>query len=492
MSTVNILQISDLHRGRTNQVRNAALLDSILSDLSYFMRDATPIHIIAVCGDLVQGVQGNAIECTEQIASQYREAKEFLTELCTEIVGGRKDRIVVVPGNHDVSWPHSYCSMHPKAIDLSSNQRKQLLETLVRESTMPDSKTRWSWHDLCFMEIHDDSLYSTRMEEFCKFYNSFYEGLRNFSLLPEDQFSIYDYPDLGVAVLGLNSCDSLDHCNHVGRFNPDALGKALRELKRSNFSSRIKIAIWHHGLGGPPYQTDYLDSLSAQNLIVNRFALGLHGHQHIPDFLAELGRFGHESRMLVVGTGTLCGAPEALPPGQMRGYNIISLDTSNGEIRLFPREMKQSNFETPVWGKKTLPYNDKYPIVTNLGAETMLVSTNRTRVEYFQEVAQAECLIGNRQYENAVRILKTLNGADPVVKRLLVECYFQMRQSNRIIELCREPTSIIEAIYVLSAAEDVDDRQLIKELLNNRLISTSNDPSLCELRRRLQGRIRND
>jgi len=489
MGVVNVLHISDLHRGKANQVRNPALLDSLISDLHYYMHDVSKIDIITVCGDLVQGVLSSEITRTDEIASQYSEAEAFISDLCAKLVGGCREKVVIVPGNHDMSWPHSESSMKPKNLALVSDERRSLVESLVKEAMIPESKTRWSWHDLCFMEIQDQTLYSRRMEQFCKFYDSFYEGRRSYSLAPEDQFSVYDYPDLDIAILGLNSCDCLDHCNTVGRFNPEALGKALMELKRTQYNSRVKIAVWHHGLYGPPLQSDYLDPLCAQNLIVNRFALGLHGHQHVPDFLTELGRFGYESKMLVVGAGTLCGIPEALPPGQMRNYNVISLDTETGEVRLYPREMKQSNFQTPVWGKKALPYSDDYPIVVKLIVSPQY---SDSKTEDFRNVANAEELMGKTQYEEALVILETLNSTDEIVRRLLIECYFNLRKSERIIELCREPTSVLEAIYVLGAADDVDDRPLIAELLRHHIVSESDDPSLVELCRRLQRRIPND
>ncbi len=39
MGKINILQISDLHRGRANQVRNPALIDSIITDLKYWIHE---------------------------------------------------------------------------------------------------------------------------------------------------------------------------------------------------------------------------------------------------------------------------------------------------------------------------------------------------------------------------------------------------------------------------------------------------------------------
>jgi hypothetical protein len=309
MGKINILQISDLHRGRANQVRNPALIDSIITDLEYWIHEVERIDIIAVCGDIVQGVRSTDIARVSEIDEQYAEANDFLVEICDALVEGDRERVVIVPGNHDVSWPHSKNSMGVKPMKLEPDERNLFIQSLIREMRAPEGMTRWSWDELCFMEIQEQSTYTKRMEPFRRFYDSFYKGLRTYSAAPENQFSIHDYPELSATVLGLNSCDHLDHCNTIGRFNPDAITKSLTELKRSRCNSRVKIAVWHHGLYGAPCQSDYLDPLSMQNLIVNHFSIGLHGHQHVSDFVAELGRFSHESKMLIIGTGTLCGTP---------------------------------------------------------------------------------------------------------------------------------------------------------------------------------------
>ena len=490
MGKINILQISDLHRSRANQVRTPALLDSIITDLLYQIHEVERIDIIAVCGDIVQGVRSADIARVSEIDTQYAEAIDFLVPLCDTFVEGDRERVVIVPGNHDVSWPHSENSMRVKSMNPESGERKLFIQGLIREMRAPEYMTRWSWDELCFMEIQEQSVYTKRMEQFRRFYNSFYKDLRPYSATPDSQFSIHDYPELNITVLGLNSCDSLDHCNPIGRFNPDALAKSLTELKRSRYNSRVKIAVWHHGLYGSPYQSDYLDPFSMQNLIVNRFSIGLHGHQHVPDFVAELGRFGHESKMLVIGTGTLCSTPETLPPGQMRNYNVISVDIDNESVSLYPREMKQSNFETPVWGKKYLPYTNIYPIVEKIYTPQLPAMQGASITDSFNAIADAEHLIGLKKYPKAVEILEKLNPSDDLVRRLLVECYSETGRHDRLVEILRQPSSVPEAIYVLDAADELNDKQLIKELLSNQTIAKSTDPALSELRKKLERRIR--
>lgn len=209
--------------------------------------------------------------------------------------------------------------------------------------------------------------------------------------------------------------------------------------------------------------------------------------------MTELGKFGYDSRMLMIGTGTLCGTPETLPPGQMRGYNIITLETDSGELWLYPREMKQSSFESPVWGAKYLPYTTDYPIHANIGQPVQQRDREgKLSIETERSLADAERLIGNSEYEDAIHILEDIDTTDEIARRLKVDCYFNLHRNENLIELCRNPISTLEAIYVLNAADNIDDHGLIAELLGNALIAHSDDPSLVELRRKLQRRRNND
>jgi predicted phosphodiesterase len=489
MAKINILQISDLHSSKANSVGNLALLDSIITDLQY-IDEVEKIDIIVVCGDIVQGIHSDDIKQIDEIDAQYAEASGFLTMLCDKFVEGDRERVVIVPGNHDISWPHSKNSMRMKPIEVESDKRKLFTRTFIREMRTPGSKTRWSWDELCFMEINQQDRYTKRLEQFCRFFDSFYNNPRTYSATPGSQFSIYDYPELNITVLGLNSCDSLDHCNAIGRFNPDALAKSMTELKKPEYNQRVKIAVWHHGLYGSPYRSDYLDPLAMQNLIANLFSVGLHGHQHIPDFLFEFGRFGYETKMIVVGTGTLSGPPAILPPGQMRSYNIISIDVENEHITLYPREMAQSSFENPVWKKKYLQYTNVYPIVEKLYANKLPTGQSVLTVDTFKAIADAENFIGLGDYQKAIEILETLDPLDELARKLLVECYFELGKNDRIIEVLHNPSSVSEAIYVLGAADELNNIELIKELLRNPFVADSKDPALSELRKRLKRRIR--
>ena len=131
IAKVSILHISDLHRDKDNPISNSAILTSLLSDREKYTTAEQPLvqapDIIIVCGDVARGSE-NKEKADKEILKQYDEAIGFLTNLTNKFFGGNKDRIVLVPGNHDVDWKYSRKSMakigSEQVLD-SNNQIKQ-------------------------------------------------------------------------------------------------------------------------------------------------------------------------------------------------------------------------------------------------------------------------------------------------------------------------------------------------------------------------------
>jgi hypothetical protein len=92
---VRILHISDLHRTQDERVSNPEVLNDLLTALRTL--DGGAVDLIVLSGDVTQSADDE----------EYRQAEAFLSALAAELLGGQRDRIVLAPGNHDVSWPHS-------------------------------------------------------------------------------------------------------------------------------------------------------------------------------------------------------------------------------------------------------------------------------------------------------------------------------------------------------------------------------------------------
>lgn len=141
----SILHLSDLHRDPKNPVTNTVLLDSILRDRDRYEKLDPCIpepNLIIVSGDLVYGVRKDEQDAEGELNRQYDEAETFLSKLADELVNGDHERVITIPGNHDVSFPLAFKSLEKIAPEDSLKH----VEPYFNESLQ--KHLRWSWSDL--------------------------------------------------------------------------------------------------------------------------------------------------------------------------------------------------------------------------------------------------------------------------------------------------------------------------------------------------------
>lgn len=193
---LSILHISDLHRDPDNPIGNEALLDSLENDRRrYTIEETSKVRspdLIIVSGDVIHGVRPDAPDADKRLRDQYAEALDFLNRLTWRLLDGDKRRVVVVPGNHDVSAYHFFKSL--QRIDIAPDRKKELVGQLFsRNSTL-----RWSWSDFELYKIVNGDVYVQRLAAFSKFYKDFYAGARTYPLEPSSQFDIFDIPEFNL------------------------------------------------------------------------------------------------------------------------------------------------------------------------------------------------------------------------------------------------------------------------------------------------------
>src|SRR6266568_3377952 len=242
----SVLHISDLHRDLTNELGNAPLLESLVRDVEQrYAKNDPPISKPALCivsGDLVYGAKAGSPNFASELTRQYSQAKELLVGIADKLFEGDRQRIILVPGNHDVSYNHVLNASKQISIPTSDSERANLVTELFQHRT----KLRWSWSKLCFHRITDETQYAQRLCNFATAYNDFYQGRRTFSLDPRLQFDFFDYPHLDFTVLGLSSCDENDLLNPIASIHSDALAGATSALRQARYSGRLIAAVWHH------------------------------------------------------------------------------------------------------------------------------------------------------------------------------------------------------------------------------------------------------
>ena len=478
---LSILHISDLHRDSNNPIRNDVLLDSLENDCRHFSTEEEPRvrtpDLIVVSGDIIHGIRSDVPNPNGCLRDQYAEASSFLTQLAERFVGGDRKRVIIVPGNHDMSAFHLKTSLEP--VNIQADRKKEIINQLFS----PESRLRWSWSELRLYKISDPATYEQRMAAFAQFYSDFYNGERTYDLDPEKQVDIFDYPEYDLTIVGFSSCYNNDLYNRQGAINPGCIAEAGARLRHPSFSGRLRIAVWHHDTEGPPARSDYMDPDLIQNLIDRGFSLGLHGHQHRPQYLITRSRHGVNRKMAVISAGTLCGGPNF---GHGRAYNVVELSMTDNAGRLHVREMQNDNFRLPIWGRRALPpstcpyYDFRYdepPPATNVNNVTTLLN-------------EAQNLHISGDYRRAADLLIPIVEQEGLARPVLLDCLVELGDRTALLEIFDPPTSVAEAIHVMDGLWGTGRRDRLAEIIRLSPIVDSDDPSLVEIRQKYHARLR--
>jgi predicted MPP superfamily phosphohydrolase len=479
---LSVLHISDLHRDPANPVRNDVLLDSLENDRRHYSTEETPAvrspDLIIISGDIIQGIRPDVQDPDARLREQYDEALDFLAALTDCFVGGDRNRVIIVPGNHDNSAYHFKKSLC--RVEILPERKKELVTQLFQ----PGSRLRWSWSDFELYEIADQILYAQRLAAFVDFYTKFYKGTRTYDLDPEKQIDIFDFPAFSLTIAGFSSCYNNDLFHKQGAIHPGCMAFAGTRLRSPYLKDRLRIAVWHHNAEGSPEHSDYMAPDFLQNLIDRGFSLGFHGHQHRPQFINTRFRHGIDRKITVISAGTLGSSASFW---YHRAYNVIELDTDNRTGHLHVREMQNDNLNLPIWGRCALPLNTSayYDFEFDPPPEPAYNFNVNTaaliEAQHFHD-------LGN--YREAADLLIPVAAFDALARPLLLDCLVKLKDTPALIMYFDPPASDAEAIHIMDAlwAEGRHDR--LEEVLRFPLIAESADPSVIEMRKKYAARLR--
>lgn len=486
LSKISILHISDLHRSKGCEISNIALLSSLIKDKDRYSITETPKiqspDIIIVSGDVIRGsvkTDGSEVE----VKNQYDEAISFLNDLTNHFLNGNKNRIIVIPGNHDIDWNISKESM--EKIDSANvfDENNLLKWEILKEALNQNSTTRWSWKDLSFYKINDIDKYNNRVEAFSNFYFSFYEGRRSYSLNPKEQYDIFDFPDFNLTIAAFNSCYNNDHLRLVGDIHPECIANVNLKLRDYKKRGRLVFSTWHHNTKGLPYDSNYMDNRRLKNFIDSGISIGFHGHQHKTELIHEFSDVIEKKKIIVFSAGTLCGGPNELPVGNNRQYNLIEVESNDSnqylEVTLHVREKTDSSpFDNPIWTAGRI--------------DSKNVSNYRMQIEkpIFPDLGyillEIEKLMSAGHYAEAKLFLLKLDIKDAFVKKFIIECILQTEDFQLAINYFSDPQTDEEAILVLNAALQLGDKDQMKEVAARLKMFKLTNTGVAELIRKIE------
>jgi hypothetical protein len=479
----SVLHLSDLHRDLDDEIDTVALLDSLENDIARTAAESPPILRPSVCivtGDLVYGVGPKTKDPDAELGRQYAQTKEFLIGLADRFFSGTRDRVVLLPGNHDVSLPTFLASIESVPIPADPGKKAELVADFFK----PKSLLRWSWRDLSFYRIVDEGLYAQRLSGFANLYSAFYEGKRSFSLDPKQQYDAFDFPDESFSVLTLSSCFNNDLMRRAGAFHPAAVTEVGRLARQPSRAGWLVAAAWHHSVGGGPFQDDYIDGSVLQHLIDAGVSVAFHGHQHFTDCVDERLRVGPARRKItIVSAGTLCAGPHHLA-GKPRSYNIVEFDAGAKLGRVHQREMANRDLGLPIWAPgRFVVTNDSY---LEFAVEPP-AAARPANLDIQLAIERAERAVGEKRWADAVELLRSHRDAE-LARPLLAEALQGLGEARTTIDVLSPPQTSAELVIVGAALDEVGSRPEVDAFLESALVTNATDASVREIVRRLRER----
>ncbi len=309
---ISILHISDLHFGTSHRFQpnkdlpadDIPTLGGLLShDLE---NNNILVDILVISGDITN------IGSSDEFESALNEI-----EYLQRIFDISLENIIIVPGNHDITWQS----------DNSGNTASKAA------------------------------------------YRFFYRGL--YGKYPEEDdrfFHIQFIEKKNVLIAGLDSCvlEKPDRAGigFIGHKQRSLLKEKIREIEKDH-PDCLKIAAMHHHL--LPVEQDLhipkedknfslvMDaSMVLRDLYDLNFAAILHGHKHQP-FCADIRLYGTErqSPMAIIGSGSTGAERGELGEISKNHYNIIEIETSDAGVeftiqgRIYNNE-KFNDYDIPI------------------------------------------------------------------------------------------------------------------------------------------------
>lgn len=443
----SILHISDLHRSQDEPVDNDSLVASLVADSDRYLGEyprIPPPGAIVVSGDLIKGAPLDTPNWDESIRDQYRIAHEFLTVLCDRFLRGDRSAMILVPGNHDVCWNTSRGAMSEV---IPENYPGRIYDALVT----PGSTYRWSWSNQRLFQISNAATYQRRLRRYWEFVENFYDGVDFPHPLDRTRgFHLFEVCDRQLLFVAFESVDNNDCYNHSAALAPGIVGKCAMALRDAGRSYDLTIAVWHHGIQGPPIRSDYMDTTQVQEMAAHGFQLGLHGHQHVSGASTQYIHLDQRRAMAIVGAGSLCAGTKELPRGENRQYNLLVIEDDFLSGRVHVREMGDGGQFTR---KRNGPFLHGYLETswqppTHPGGPILNSRAQNTR----SAIDNAERALKQHRPSDAIACLAHLDiTALPYARQIMISALASLEDWDRLVNFLRPPTTVEENVILVTA-----------------------------------------
>lgn len=312
--TIRILLLADTQYGDKETDDKSTFAENwIANTLKKEARkiDGDPLpDLIVIAGDVTHSGRPDQFALAEE-----RIVLDIMGPLWGENNTDRmRDRLVLVPGNHDVNLRFSACD------NRYFSPSKKLFDT--------DTVPIWKSKDTHFSPCHQDYA----LEPFRRFAHRL-TGDRNWLDKPSMTWVDRRFLHCGIRFFVLNSvADLTSSCPDKASFNEDATRKITRSLANDESESVFSIAVSHHGLS--PVAADPLKQKPVDNWLsvgcnffsLHKISLWLYGHYH------EFGARSLNDTPFDQDPLWLVQAPTLKISSSARGFCVLELQREAGKV----------------------------------------------------------------------------------------------------------------------------------------------------------------
>lgn len=233
-------------------------------------------------------------DLTHSGAPEEFEKASQVIQKCADALRVPEDRILFVPGNHDVHWP--VCALD-------------------------DNKPTVFWANYKFAPFSDaDGFLSSA------------KANKGGLLCRSPYFSIVTYDDVIFVCFNTSAFENHTEQPHHGLVRQEDLEHLEIKLGELDVGSRVKCAVAHHHPINysdiPAEWPDFSSLVNAQNLMAlldrHRFDLVIHGHKHLPRFRMQTEDMTHSMPVLAAGSFSYA-LPETYDFAVSNQFHMIEL-----------------------------------------------------------------------------------------------------------------------------------------------------------------------
>ncbi|MEV7008959.1 pentapeptide repeat-containing protein, partial [Streptosporangium sp. NPDC051022] len=288
--SITVLHVSDTqfggeHRFGTEGItagdrRFSSLAARLLEDVAWLGEEyGVRPDLVVASGDLAEWALPN----------EFTRVGEFLTEL-SEGLGLGRERVAMVPGNHDVNW----------------KKCRAYFEDCEGDETTPTPP------------------YWPKWQPYFRMFGQFYADKSGISFPKDQPWTLFEMPELRTVVAGLNSTVAETHrdTDHYGYCGEEQLRWFAERLREHTRRGWLRIGVMHHnpGINDPGDDAFLRDRDRFEELLAPHLHVLLHGHTHE----GRIGSFGADG-LPVLCAGSAGVRKQARPEEVPNQYQLIRL-----------------------------------------------------------------------------------------------------------------------------------------------------------------------